>query len=133
VDTALATPGYGHAAYLRHFVICTYCALCVKHSPLRDDSVLGLHTLSYRTRLAPLALPKHTPCALSLSPEHDGRSTPNNPLQGATEKIGGYARKPEAQSTREARRIPSRLMGVQNAAVEGSRTVSYCLVKSKRY
>jgi hypothetical protein len=27
VDTALATrPGYGYAAYLRHFVISTYCA-----------------------------------------------------------------------------------------------------------
>jgi hypothetical protein len=42
VDTALATPGYGYAAYLRHFVIYTYCAVCAKHSPLRDDSVLGL-------------------------------------------------------------------------------------------
>jgi hypothetical protein len=37
------------------------------------------------------------------------RSTPNNPRQRATEKIGGCARKPEARSTREARRIPSRL------------------------
>ena len=46
MDTALATPGYGYAAYLRHFVIYTYCAVCVKHSPLRDDSVLGLSTLS---------------------------------------------------------------------------------------
>jgi hypothetical protein len=51
VDTALATPRYGYAAYLRHFVISTYCALCAKHSPLRDESVLGLSTLSYRTRL----------------------------------------------------------------------------------
>jgi hypothetical protein len=34
----------------------TYCAVCVKHSPLRDDSVLGLSTLSYRIRLGYAAL-----------------------------------------------------------------------------
>jgi hypothetical protein len=51
VDTALATLGYGYAAYLRHFVIYTYCAVCVKHSPLRDDSALRLYTLSYMIRL----------------------------------------------------------------------------------
>jgi hypothetical protein len=50
VDTALDTPGYGYAVYLRHFVIYTYCVLFVKHSPLRDESVLRLSTLSYRTR-----------------------------------------------------------------------------------
>jgi hypothetical protein len=60
------------------------------------------------------------------------------PMQHATGEIGGYARKPDAPSTREARRIPSRLwrMGVQYAAlyaaVEGPRAVSYCLLaKSK--
>ena len=31
---------------------------------------------------------------------------PQNPLQGATEKIGGYAREPEARSTRGRFRLP---------------------------
>jgi hypothetical protein len=37
---------------------------------------------------------------------HPLRSTPNNALQHATGKIGGYTREPEVRSTREHYRLP---------------------------
>jgi hypothetical protein len=45
--------------------------------------------------------------ALTTQVERDiERSTPNNALQHATGKIGGYTREPEVRSTREHHRLP---------------------------
>jgi hypothetical protein len=47
VDTALAALGYGHAAYLRHSVIYTYCALWLvrqAQSPTGRQRPQALHT-----------------------------------------------------------------------------------------